>query len=128
MANNKRIFVSFAAQDKFVRDNLVNQAKEQGNPRFDFADISVKDPLDAKWRAMCRTEIKGCAGVIAFISKNTPDAQDECWEIKCAREEGIPIRAFWVHRDEPCGKPIELGSTPVVNWNWETISNFIYSL
>lgn len=128
MANMKHVFVSFAGEDKFARDTLVNQAKQEGSNLFDFTDMSVKDPLDAKWRTMCRERIKGCDGAIVFISRYTPEAQDVCWEIRCAREEGISIRGFWVHKDEPCGKPIELGGTPVVNWNWDTVSSFIHSL
>jgi hypothetical protein len=128
MTKSKRIFISFAVEDKIARDNLVNQAKQQESAQFDFTDMSGKDPADAKWKAICREEIKSCDGVIAFISRNTPESRCACWEIKCAREEGIPIMGFWVHKGEPFGKPIELGSTPVVNWNWDTVSRFIHSL
>ena len=37
----KRIFVSFAIEDKFARDNLVHQAKQKRTP-FEFTDMSVK--------------------------------------------------------------------------------------
>jgi len=105
MAKNKRIFIAFAVEDKFARDNLVFQAKLQRNVPFEFMDMSVKDPWDFSWKTNCRTKIKGCDGVIAFISRNTPKAEGACWEIKCAREEGIPIIGVWVHKDDACGKP-----------------------
>ena len=128
MARNKRVFIAFAIEDKFARDNLVYQAKHQENAPFDFTDMSVKQPWDAQWKTNCRAKIRGCDGVIAFISRNTPGAEGACWEIKCAKEEGIPIRGFWVHRDDPCCKPSELGSTSVVYWTWDYIKNFIDSL
>lgn len=128
MADNKRVFIAFAVEDKFARDNLVFQAKQQRNVPFDFTDMSVKDPWDSTWKTNCRTKIKRCDGVIAFISKHTPKAEGACWEIQCAKEEGIPIKGFWVHKDDPCCKPTELGSTAVMYWTWENISNFIDSL
>jgi len=124
----KRVFVSFAMpEDKFARDNLVFQAKIQKAP-FDFVDMSVKEAWSSSWKTNCRARIKGCDGVIAFISRNTPKSEGACWEIKCAIEEGIPIKGFWVHKDAPYGKPSELGSTPVVYWTWENIINFLNSI
>jgi hypothetical protein len=114
MWGKKRIFIAFAIEDKVARDNLVHQAQRQGNVPFDFTDMSVQEPWDSRWKTRCRERIAGCDGVIAFISRNTPYAEGACWEIKCAKEEGIPIKGFWVHRDDPCCKPAALGSTPVV--------------
>ncbi|MFZ0864645.1 MAG: hypothetical protein WCA27_24295 [Candidatus Sulfotelmatobacter sp.] len=128
MAKNKCVFIAFAIEDKFARDNLVYQAKHQENVPFDFTDMSVKEPWDSQWKTNCRKKIKGCDGVIAFISRNTPSAEGACWEIKCAKEEGIPIKGFWVHKEDPCCKPGELGSTSVVYWTWENVKNFIDSL
>ncbi len=123
----KRVFISFAIEDKFARDNLVFQAKQERTP-FEFVDMSVKEPWSSSWKTNCRTRIKGCDGVVAFISKNTPKAEGARWEIKCAIEEGIPIKGFWVHANDRTGKPSELGSTSVVYWTWENIKNFINSL
>jgi len=128
VSRNKRIFIAFAVEDKFARDNLVFQAKYQRDAPFDFIDMSVKDPWDSAWKTNCRTKIRGCDGVIAFISRNTPNAEGACWEIKCAKEEGIPLKGIWVHKDDACCKPKELGSTSVVYWTWDNITNFIESL
>jgi len=128
MANKKRIFIAFAVEDKFARDNLVFQAKYQRHAPFDFIDMSVKDPWDYAWKTNCRTKICGCDGVIAFISRHTPKAEGACWEIKCAKEEGVPIKGFWVHKDTPCCRPLALGSTPILYWTWENITNFIDSV
>jgi hypothetical protein len=128
MGRNKRVFISFAIEDTFARDNLVHQAKVQENAPFDFTDLSVREPWDSQWKTNCRRTIKGCDGVVAFISRNTPKAEGALWEIKCAKEEGVPIKGFWVHKDDPAGKPTELGNTPVVYWTWDNIKNFIDTL
>jgi len=128
MATAKRVFIAFAVEDKFARDNLVYQAQQQESAPFSFQDFSVKEPWDSQWKTNCRTKIKGCDGVIAFISANTPKAEGACWEIKCAKEEGLPLLALWVYKDDKRGKPTELGSTPVKEWTWPNVKAFIESL
>ena len=128
MANGKRVFISFAVEDKFARDNLVYQAQRQESAPFSFQDFSVKNPWDSAWKTNCRTKIKGCDGVIAFISVNTPKADGARWEIKCAKEERIPLLALWVYKDDKRGRPEELGSTLVKEWNWDNVKNFLESL
>lgn len=120
----KRIFVAFAIEDRFARDNLVFQSNQAHTP-FEFVDMSVREPFSESWKTQCRARIKTCDGVVAFISRNTPVADGACWEIKCAIEEGIPIRGFWVHRDDPCCRPSVLGTTMVDYWTWETVKDFI---
>lgn len=128
MASDKRIFIAFAVEDRFARDNLVYQAKQQHSAPFSFVDMSVKDPWDTAWKTNCRTKIKGCDGVIAFISRNSPGATGECWEIKCAKEESVPLRALWVHKDDKCCKPAELGTSSVYEWTWDNVKSFLDSL
>jgi hypothetical protein len=108
----------------FARDNLVYHATQKHVP-FEFVDMPVKEPWSSSWTDNCRTKIKGCQGVIAFISRNTPQSEGACWEIKCAIEENLPIKGFWVHANDPCCKPIELGSKPVVYWTWDNVKSFI---
>ena len=90
----KRIFISFAKEDSNLRDLLVGQARNNNSP-FEFVDMSVKQAWDSAWKTNCRRKIKGCDGVIALITKNTKNADGELWEIKCAKEEGIPCLGIW---------------------------------
>jgi len=124
----KKIFISFAIEDKFARNNLVYQIEHQSNVPFKFEDMSLSEPFDYSWKTRCRERIKECDGVIVFISRNTPRAEGARWEIKCAVEEGVPLKGFWVHKDDPSGKPSEMGSRRVVYWTWENVSNFLGSL
>jgi len=127
MTDSVRIFISFAEQDEFARDELIEEAIQSGT-RCVFTEMVGKDSRNPEWRAKCRSEVRSCDGVIAFISRHTPEAGDACWAIGCAREAGVPIRGFWVHHDETRGKPFELGDTPVVYWSWDNIVSFIHSL
>ena len=80
----KRIFISFAMEDRNLRDFLVGQSKNDNSP-FEFVDMSVKEPWDSEWKTKCITKIKGCDGVIAIVTRNTKNASGQLWEIKCAK-------------------------------------------
>jgi hypothetical protein len=81
-----RMFICFAKEDVRYRDFLVGQAKNRDVP-FEFADMSVQEPYDSKWKTRCREKIKGCE------SKKTWRADGARWEMYCAAEEGIPASA-----------------------------------
>jgi len=124
----KRIFISFAKEDSYLRDFLVGQAKNENSP-FEFVDMSVKEPWDSSWHTKCRTKIKGCDGMIAIITSNTKNASGEIWEINCARGEGIKCLGIWGNSNHSnVIKPIELNGIPVVEWTWNNISNWLRSL
>ena len=125
--NNKRVFVSFAIEDAYARDFLVQQSKDNRSP-FDFIDMSVKDPWDSSWKTRCRERIKGCDGMIALISKKTWNADGAKWEIECADEEGVPILGVHIHKDDKGIVPSELNGYKVIEWSWTGIASFINSL
>lgn len=124
---NKRVFISFAAEDAYARDFLVGQAKNKETP-FDFVDMSVKEPWDEKWKTQCRTKIKGCDGVIALLSKKTYNADGARWEMKCANEEDKPILGVHIKKDDKGAIPPELAGKKVIEWTWDGIAAFINSL
>lgn len=123
----KRIFVSFAIEDKFSRDNLIFQAKQSHTP-FEFTDMSVKTPWDSKWKTNCRERIKGCHGMIAFISDNTYSAEGAKWEISCGYDERVPVLLVYIHDHGVKNLPYELQGKRIVHWTWNNISNFINGL
>jgi hypothetical protein len=128
MARSNRIFISFAIEDAFYRNGLVNQAKDERSP-FEFIDMSVKAPWEDLWKTRCRSKIRGCDGVIALISRNTENANGARWEIRCAAEERIPIIGVHVHRDwNKRYTPPELSGYPIIDWTWEGIARFINGL
>lgn len=122
----KRIFIAFAIEDKTSRDFLVGQAKNDKSP-FEFVDMSVKTPWETDWESKCRTKIKGCDGMIALISKNTPSATGELFEIKTAGEEKVPVMLMYTGADRP-NLPYSLSGRLVNIWSWDNIKSFINKL
>jgi hypothetical protein len=125
MARNNRIFVAFAKEDVRFRDLFCGQAKNEDTP-FEFVDMSVKEPWDENWKTNCRSRIKGCDGLIALISKNTALADGQLWEIKCAKEEGVPILGVYCSTENrPVVTPTGI---EVVDWTWANIDAFLKRL
>lgn len=126
VAGLKRIFVGFAIEDEWARNLLRGHAKLGDSP-IEYADFSVKEPWDSTWKTKCRQRIKGCDGMIAFLSSNTKNADGAKWEIKCAVEEGVPLIGVYA-RAEDTYKPPEIAGQKVIYWNWDEIAAFINGL
>ena len=123
---NKRIFISFAIEDVKYRDFLVAQAKNDRSP-FEFIDMSVKQAWESDWENKCRSKIKGCDGMIALISKNTPSASGEIFEIRCGYEEGVPVMLMYINSDRPA-LPSLISNKQINIWSWDNLKTFISKL
>lgn len=121
----KKIFISFAIEDEEYRDHLVGQAKLERSP-FSFVDMSVKRPWNEKeWKRKCRAKIKRCDGMIVMLSKNTYHSSGARWEIKCAKEENIPVIGMHINKNNKGAIPPELKGMPIIEWSWENLSKSI---
>ena len=123
----KRIFTSFAIEDKTLRDLFIGQARNKKVP-YELVDMSVKEPWDSQWKTNCRIKIKGCDGVIVLISKNLKNAEGALWEIKCAKEEGIPILGVYMTGCTILDSPTEMNGIKKGSWTWENIADFVNGL
>lgn len=123
----KRIFTSFAIEDVRMRDLFVGQARHERVP-YELVDMSVKEPWSTEWKIRCRTRIKGCDGVIVLISKHLKNADGALWEIKCAKEEGIPILGVYMTGCNILDSPDELIGIKKVDWTWPNIAGFVNGL
>jgi len=117
-----KIFISFAIEDEIYRDHLVKQARQERSP-FDFVDMSVKQPWEEdEWKRKCRSKIKRCDGMIVLLSKNTWNSSGARWEIKCAKEEGIPVIGMHIKKNDKGAIPPELRGKKIIEWSWSNLS------
>ncbi|WP_423823278.1 hypothetical protein V5738_04825 [Salinisphaera sp. SPP-AMP-43] len=123
----KRIFTSFAIEDERMRDLFVGQAKAKRVP-YDLVDMSVKEPWRDSWKTRCRTKIKGCDGVVTLITTNLNQAGGARWEIKCAKDEGIPVIGVYIGGATANNAPAELNGIKKITWTWDGIASFVNSL
>lgn len=124
---NKRIFTSFAIEDVKIKNLFTGQAKKDDVP-YDFVDMSVKEPWSNAWKTKCRTKIKGCDGVIVLITKNLKQADGAIWEIKCAKEEKIPVLGVYMKDCTISNSPSELDGIKKIKWTWDGIATFVNDL
>lgn len=125
-----RVFISFAIEDKVLRGFLVGQKSNARTP-IEFTDYSVKQPWDAAWKTNCRQRIRQCAGMIGIITRNTPRADGQLWELKCAVAEGIPTLLIHGHSDATqrlARLPAEIAGRRVHNWTAANIVKFLNRL
>ncbi len=126
MSRDKRLFVAFAVEDKNYRDLLKGQTLNT-NSSFSYVDMSAKQPWDNAWKTSCRARIKGCDGAIALLSSNSLRAGGQKWEIKCAKEEGVPLLGVYIHRSDTSSPP-EMNGVRKVHWDQDEIGRFIDNL
>lgn len=128
MARNNRVFISFAIEDRWAKEYLVGQAKNDMSP-FEFTNMSINEPFDERWKSQCRARIRICDGMIAFVSKNTASASGAIWEVKTAKEERVPVIAVYTTTDgRPLSLPPEYSSLKKISWTWPSIKQFLASL
>lgn len=121
----KKVFISFAMEDEISRDHLVGQAKMKKTP-FEFIDMSVKEPWDdEEWQRRCRTKIKRCDGVIVLLSNYTWHSSGVRWEIKCAKEENVPVIGMHIRKNYKGAIPPELKGKKIIEWTWDNLADAI---
>ena len=121
----RRIFISFAIEDRNLRDFMIGH-RNNIKSNIDFVDMSVKSPWDSAWKTNCRSRIRGCDGVVGIVTKNSKNAEGQLWELKCAYDEGVPVLLIYGNGDnKPSVLPPVIRGKRVYNWTWDRVSDFI---
>ncbi len=121
----RKVFISFAIEDKKYRDFLISQSKNQRSP-FEFTDMSVKKPWsESEWKKQCKKRILECDSMIVLLSKNTWHSSGTRWEIKCGRKLNIRMIGMHVRKDNKGAIPPELANKRVIEWSWEGLEKFL---
>lgn len=122
-----RVFISFAIEDKVLRDFLIGQ-KRNTKSSIDFTDYSVKEPWENAWKTQCRQRIRCCAGMIGIITHNTNRADGQLWELQCAIDENIPLLLIHGYTDASkkiITKPSVISGLNIQQWTEDNIFWFL---
>ncbi len=117
-------------EDRVLRDFLVGQKKNSKNS-INFTDYSVKERWSSQWKTNCRARIKGCAGMIGIITRNTTKADGQLWELKCTLEERVPLFLIHSHNDASerlATLPAPITRGRIYDWTEANIVSFLDGL
>lgn len=120
----KQVFLSFAVEDRPLRDLFVAQAAAARIP-FGFNEMSVKKDWDPQWRIQCRYRIQSCNAFIALITAKLEGSVGAMWEIRCADELRIPILGVYSNGSSIVDCPEDLLGKQKANWDWDEIARFV---
>ena len=101
----KRVFISFDYDhDEALRMLLVGQSRNGDSP-FSLADWSIKERINADWKAKARTRIRGVDTVCVICGVHTDTAAGVSAEIRIAQEEEVPYFLLAGYSDKTCNRP-----------------------
>ncbi len=63
--------------------------------------------------------------MIVLLSKNTWYSSGARWEIKSAKEEGIPIIGMHIKKNDKGAIPPELKGKKIIQWSWDNLAAII---
>ncbi len=65
--------------------------------------------------------------LIGIITRHTPKADGQLWEIQCAYEESVPVLLIYGTEDRPT-LTVPLVGRRVLTWTWADINTFVSGL
>ncbi len=119
-----RAFISFEMEDRWARDFLVQQAKNENND-IEFYDYSVKDPFDSKWKTECSKRIALTKGTIVLVGATTSKADAVLWEIADTNRQGHYIFGIQINSGKTHPVPTGLPSKNVIRWDFKQIIKWL---
>lgn len=119
-----RAFISFEMEDRWARDFLVQQGRDDRND-VEFVDFSVQDPFDKAWKTQCKERMARTQGTIVLIGETTSMSDAVVWEIAETVRQGHFL--FGIQIDSEKTHPIPDGLPPenVIRWNFQQIVKWL---
>lgn len=120
----KKVFISFDFDnDKFLRDALVGQSKNEDSP-FEIEDWSVKEPWDSdEWKNEVRKKLRRCDVVIVMVGEETYKCSGVKTEIKIANEEKLKVYGIQGYENKKCPRPDGLDG--YYKWTWDNLKRLL---
>jgi hypothetical protein len=123
----KKIFVSYALEEKQLLDLFIEQSKKE-SISYDLVYFTDKDPLSVEWRELCKSEIQRCHGVVFMISKYLQLSEGAFWEMKYSHELNKPMISVFVGDAGIRDKPRDLTGVTAMVMSWVRVNEFVEKL
>lgn len=119
-----RAFISFEMEDRWARDFLVRQAKDERND-IQFVDYSVQNPWDTSWKTQCRERIGRTKGTIVLIGETTHKSEAVLWEISETSRQDHYIFGIQISSGKTYPVPRGLPTQNVIRWDFGQIIQWL---
>lgn len=120
----KKIFVSYAQEEKQLLDTFIEQSKKE-DISYELVYLKDKDPLSVEWRELCKSEISKCRGVVFLISKYLRISEGAFWEMKYSHELNKPMISVFVGDAGIRDKPRDLTGVTAMVMSWPRLNEFV---
>lgn len=119
-----RAFISFEMEDRWARNFLVQQSKDERND-IQFVDYSVQNPFDSAWKTECKKRIAQTKGTIVLIGATTHRSDAVLWEIAETARQDHYLFGIQINRDRTHIIPSGIPSRNVIRWNFDQIIKWL---
>ncbi|GEM_PF-2997535 len=120
----KKLFVSYALEEKEHLEEFIQQSKKE-NPPYEIIFFTEKEPLVEEWRNTCRNEIGKCDAIVFLISPYLKISEGAFWEMKYGKELSKPMIGAFVGNATIRDKPMDLWGVPAMVMSWERLTDFV---
>lgn len=115
----KKIILCYSDLDINLKDRLKAEAKSENIP-IDFIEVNI---VENNWKNKFTKKAKDCIGLIAIVTDNLYQSEEERWKLKAARDKCIPCIGIFPENESNSTTNVPeilIGNT--YDWNWREIT------
>ncbi len=118
-----RLFVACAPQDAKFSELIGAKARADRLPLV-LAGFGEGRVDEIGWQLECRRRIRSARALVVLISPHTSGSPRALWQVRCARELGLPVVGITVSFEDEIegGRGEVVGMESIVGWKWKTIA------
>ncbi len=122
-ASVPHVFIACAPPDLKYAELIISRARSDRLP-LRLGMFGEGRFTDTDWQLECRRRIASAKAVLVLVSMHTRRSPRALWQVRCAREQGLPVVGLIV---APANGPSHAAEAPVeaqasIGWRWKTIA------
>lgn len=118
-----RVFLVCAPQDLKYAELIAAKARGDRMP-LAFDSFGDGRPSELSWQLECRRRIRSARTAVVLVSPHTSSSARAMWQVRCARQEGVPVLGITLAFDDTAGpaQGASVDADALVKWKWKAIA------